>query len=145
MRAFSILFITLMLFGCNKKDHVTVAKIWIEVSMKDSYLFEVYDDKTMKLIKGDVILDTNTQEIFYRNENVKIRTYSINRKDDSLINEFLEKIINNPEDFVNSGSDSTEVFAIINHRLYWTDFHKPTNRDLLNLTNLLLELTGYHL
>ena len=141
MKLISILLTLLMLVGCNKKDRITVAEIWIEASMKDNFLFEVYDDKTIKVIKGNVSLHTDTHEIFYRDENVKIRTYNIRKKDYSQINEFIEKIGNNSEDYVNAGCDSTEIFAIINQKLYWTDFHKPTNKNLSELTNLLLELT----
>ena len=119
------------------------AIIWIADCTTDSLLFEILDNRTIEKTIGNVILDTETNEIFY-GENTEHKVIKLSSAAASEIYNLIKKIESSSEDKVNPGNDSTEVFALINNTIYWTPLHsssyQQSNKNLLKLTQILMEL-----
>ena len=143
MKKFSLLIILSLLFvGCSSDSyHETSAIIWLSADMKESFLFDIYNNK-VDITTGNVILDTTTGEVFYGN-NIKTKTYQLNSKNNAQVSNLLSEIKKEKPGIINPGNDTTEVFALIENNLYWTPYYHDTctNRNLLELTEILTNLT----
>ena len=117
--------------------------IWISVSMSEnSYLFKIGKNDTIQVISGNVIFDTGTKEIFC-GENIKKRNITPNFDKMVYIKDLLLKIGEKEEDVLYPGNDTTEVFAFINNKIYWTPFYGgQNNSELSELTDILLQLSS---
>ena len=92
MKLISILLTLLMLVGCNKKDRITVAEIWIEASMKDNFLFEVYDDKTIKVINRLKVDGVKIHNLYISNNSPILKLWGKGEIKEMSVDDYLEKL-----------------------------------------------------
>lgn len=145
MKVVSVFIIlSILLFGCSQNTiSETSAMIWITGYMsKDSYLFEIKDDGKIKMMRGNVIFDTETKEVFC-GENVKTKLIVPDAYVSLTVKDIITEIESKGEGMINPGNDTVEIFACINNRIYWSPFYNDSsnNKELLELTNLLLEIS----
>ena len=105
IKIYTVLFVLFMSFtGCSSNSSPNVlATVWIEGAQggpyRNSILFEVRDNKTVRQITNGVSYDFITNKV-YTNEDSKTEILKLSSADTALINELINKI---------GGKDAKEI------------------------------------